>query len=80
MARAAGHPPIRLEVPYNYLVQQIVDGVARQRAERLGTPFGAVVAKLLRRRDAYRYTSARDVWTDLRNLPAWRERQIFPIR
>lgn len=76
----AGQPPIQLDVPYNYLVQQIADGVARQRAERLGTPFGAVVAKLLRRRDAYRYTSAREVWADLRNLPAWRERQIFPIR
>ena len=76
----AGHPPIQLDVPYPFLVQQIADGVARQRAEHLGTPFGAVVAKLLRRRDAYRYTSAREVWSDLRNLPAWRERQIFPIR
>ena len=56
------------------------DGVARQRAEAMGTPFGAVVAKLLRRRDAYRYASAREVWEDLRQLPAWRERNLFPIR
>ena len=76
----AGIPPIQLDVAYPYLVKQIADGVARQRAEQLSTPFGAVVAKLLRRRDAYRYSSAREVWADLRNLPAWRERQIFPIR
>jgi eukaryotic-like serine/threonine-protein kinase len=76
----AGNPPIQLDVPYPYLVKQIADGVARQRAEQLSTPFGAVVAKLLRRRDAYRYSSAREVWNDLRNLPAWRERQLFPIR
>ena len=29
-----------------------------------------VIAKLLRRRDAYRYQSAREVWEDLRKL-AW---------
>lgn len=75
-----GDPPIQLDVPYPYLVRQITDGVARQKAERLGTPFGAVVAKLLRRRDAYRYASAREVWADLRQLPAWHGRQLFPLR
>ena len=75
-----GRPPIDLEVPYPLLAAQIADGVARQRAEALGTPFGAVVAKLLRRRDVYRYTSAREVWADLRQLPAWQTRALFPVR
>jgi eukaryotic-like serine/threonine-protein kinase len=75
-----GAPPIQLDVPYPYLVQQIAEGMARRRAEALGTPFGNIVAKLLRRRDAYRYTSAREVWDDLRQLPAWQERNLFPIR
>jgi serine/threonine-protein kinase len=73
-----GQPPIQLDVPYTYLVQQIADGVARQRAELLGTPFGNVVAKMLRRRDAYRYSSAREVWADLREIPIWQNRQLFP--
>ena len=76
----AGVPPMNLDVPYPYLVQQISEGTARRAAEQMGTAYGAIVAKLLRRRDAWRYTSAREVWNDLRNLPAWRERQLFPIR
>ncbi len=76
----AGVPPMDLDVPYPYLVQQITEGTARKAAEKLGTAYGAIVAKLLRRRDAWRYTSAREVWNDLRSLPAWRERQLFPIR
>jgi serine/threonine-protein kinase len=50
----------------------IAEGVPRQRAESLGTPIGNVIAKLLRRRDAYRYQSARDVWEDLRKLRPYR--------
>ena len=75
-----GQPPMDMNVPYQALVQQIADGVARQRAEALGTPFGAIVAKLLRRRDLYRYTSAREVWNDLKQLPAWQRRALFPVR
>ena len=52
----------------------------RRRAEALGTAMGALVAKTLRRREAYRYTSAREVWEDLRMLPAWQKRALFPTR
>ncbi len=76
----AGEPPMQFDVPYEYLIQQITEGHARQRAEALRTPFGAVVAKLLRRREQYRYTSAREVWADLRMLPVWQQRQLFPAR
>lgn len=76
----AGHPPMNLDVPYATLVAQIAEGLARQRAEALGTAYGAIVAKLLRRRDLYRYTSAREVWNDLRQLPAWQQRALFPVR
>ncbi len=51
---------------YPELNRLIADGVPRQRAEALGTSVGQVIAKLLRRRDAYRYRTARDVWDDLR--------------
>jgi len=53
---------------YQDLTGYIAEGVPRQRAETLGTPIGNVIAKLLRRRDAYRYHSAREVWEDLRLL------------
>lgn len=53
------------------LTRQIADGTPRRKAEELRTPLGQVIAKLLRRRDAYRYLSARDVWEDLRQL-RWR--------
>jgi serine/threonine-protein kinase len=75
-----GRPPLDRHVPYEMLVRQISEGVARQRAELLGTPLGNIVAKMLRRRDAYRYTSAREVWMDMRTLPAWQGRQIFHVR
>jgi serine/threonine-protein kinase len=75
-----GESPVPVGVPYEWLVWQISEGIPRQRAEWLGTPLGNVVAKMLRRRDAYRYTSAREVWQDLRDLPAWRARQLFRPR
>ena len=65
---AVGEPAIDVEAPYPEIARQIADGAPRQRAEALNTPIGAVIAKLLRRRDAYRYRSARDVWDDLRHL------------
>jgi serine/threonine protein kinase len=55
-------------VPYEELARQIADGGPRMKAEQLGTPLGQVTAKMLRRRDAYRYQSAREVWDDLRTL------------
>ncbi|HEU4534419.1 MAG TPA: protein kinase, partial [Polyangiaceae bacterium] len=73
----SGKPPLDYTVPYNDLVRQVSDGLPRQRAEQLGTPLGAVIAKMLRRRDAYRYGSARDVWEELREVPEWRGRQLF---
>jgi len=51
--------------------RQIAEGAPRKRAEALGTPIGQIIAKLLRRRDAYRYHSALEVWEDLRKLN-WR--------
>jgi serine/threonine-protein kinase len=52
----------------------------RKKAEAIGTPLGGLVAKMLRRRDAYRYTSAREVWADLRQLPSWQNRELFPVK
>jgi eukaryotic-like serine/threonine-protein kinase len=53
---------------YGDFTRLIAEGVPRQRAESLQTPIGNIIAKLLRRRDAYRYQAARDVWMDLRQL------------
>jgi serine/threonine-protein kinase len=55
-------------VAYHDMQRLIAEGVPRQRAEALGTSIGNVIAKLLRRRDAYRYQSAREVWEDIRQL------------
>lgn len=63
-----GQPAIDVDVPYPEIAKQIAEGTPRQKAEALGTPLGQVIAKLLRRRDAYRYHSAREVWDDLRQL------------
>lgn len=75
-----GEPAINVEAPYAELVRQVAEGDARRRAEALGTPLGNLIAKMLRRREAFRYTSAREVWADLRELPAWKQRQLFPAR
>ena len=64
-----GVPAIDPEIPIQELARQIAEGTARQRAESIPTPIGQVIAKLLRRRDVYRYRSARDVWDDLRRVP-----------
>ena len=65
-----GHSALPEGVGYPDLTRLIAEGVPRQRAESLGTPVGNVIAKLLRRRDASRYRSAREVWDDLRQLRA----------
>ena len=54
-----GAPAIQMEVPYQELVRQVSEGDPRKRAEGLGTPIGALIAKMLRRREAFRYTSAK---------------------
>lgn len=63
-----GQPAMDVTMPYDDLVRQIADGAPRLKAEALGTPLGNVTAKMLRRRDGYRYQSAREVWEDLRQL------------
>ena len=75
-----GTAAIDTDAPYPELVRQVADGDARMRAEALGTPLSALIAKMLRRREAYRYSSAREVWADLRELPAWRQRALFPAK
>ena len=72
-----GIPAIPLGIPYTELVRQVTDGEPRRRAEEIGTPLGRLVAKMLRRRETYRYTSAREIWADLRELPAWQNRNLF---
>ena len=49
----------------------ISDGTPRAMAESLNSPFAPVIAKLLRRRDTYRYQSAREVWDDTRQRVWW---------
>lgn len=63
-----GQPAMDVNAPYAEVARQIADGATRQKAEALGTPISQVIAKLLRRRDAYRYQSARQVWDDMRQL------------
>lgn len=75
-----GHSAIAEEVQYHDFTRLIAEGMPRQRAEYLRTPIGNVIAKLLRRRDAYRYQSAREVWDDLRQLrPAGTTGQLHPM-
>jgi len=75
-----GESAIPTGVPYAELVRCVADGVPRNRAEQIGTPLGALVAKMLRRREQFRYASAREVWAELRDLPAWQGRALFPPR
>jgi serine/threonine-protein kinase len=72
-----GVPAIPPGTPYQELVRMVSDGEPRRRAEQIGTPLGGLIAKMLRRREAYRYTSAREVWADLRELDAWKNRNLF---
>ncbi len=63
-----GYPAVDPNASYQEISNQIANGSPRKMAESLGTPLGAVIAKMLRRRDAFRYFSARDLWDDLRQL------------
>jgi serine/threonine protein kinase len=76
----AGQSAVPKNVAYPDLVRLVAEGVPRRRAEEIGTPIGHLVAKMLRRREQFRYGSAREVWAELRTLPAWRSRQLFPTR
>jgi serine/threonine-protein kinase len=76
----AGQSAVPKDAPYADLVRCVAEGVPRRRAEALGTPLGLLVAKMLRRREQFRYGSAREVWAELRALPAWQSRQLFPTR
>lgn len=75
-----GTPAMQTEGAQEELYKQVADGEPRQRAEALGTPIGDLVAKMLRRREAFRYAQAREVWADMRELPAWKERLLFPMK
>jgi serine/threonine-protein kinase len=68
----SGQPAMDMNLPYPEIARQISEGAPRKKAEALGTPISQVIAKLLRRRDAYRYHSARAVWDMLRKLRPWR--------
>ena len=59
------------EPEHGDLARHVAEGTPRQLAEALGTPFSPVIAKLLRRREGYRYQSAREVWDDLRKCIWW---------
>jgi len=76
----SGESAIPTTLPYAELVRYVADGEPRKRAEALGTPLSALVAKMLRRREAFRYSSAREVWSELRELRTWKERALFPQR
>lgn len=75
-----GVPAIPPDLPYAELVRFVSEGEPRKRAEQMGTPISQLVAKMLRRREAYRYTSPREVWADLRTYPAWIHRNRGPWR
>jgi serine/threonine-protein kinase len=75
-----GHSAIAPGGSHKELLQQVADGEPRRRAELIGTPLGGLIAKMLRRREAYRYFAAKDIWAELRELPAWKERDLFPIK
>lgn len=73
-----GEPAIPPGMAYADLCRWVADGEPRRRAEAIGTPLGDLVARMLRRREQFRYTTAREVWGDLRELPAWKARDLFP--
>jgi serine/threonine-protein kinase len=66
-----GEYPLDTSAGYDEVVRQIRDGTPRLKAEALGTPIGNVISVMLRRQEQYRYTSAAQVWEDLRRLDVW---------
>jgi eukaryotic-like serine/threonine-protein kinase len=66
-----GQYPIDTSSGYDDVLRQIREGVPRIKAEALGTAIGNVISVMLRRQEQYRYTSAAQVWDDLRRLDVW---------
>lgn len=66
-----GEYPIDTALGYEDVLRQIRDGGPRFKAEALGTPLGNVISIMLRRQEQYRYTSAAQIWEDLRRLDVW---------
>jgi serine/threonine-protein kinase len=66
-----GDYPLDTSHGYDAIVEQIRAGVPRAKAEALGTPLGNIISVMLRRQEHYRYTSAAQVWDDLRALDVW---------
>ncbi len=75
-----GESAIQKDVPYQELVRQVAEGEPRIKAEQIGTPLGNLIAKMLRRREAFRFSSAREVWAEMRELDAWKQRDLFPTK
>jgi eukaryotic-like serine/threonine-protein kinase len=70
-AMHTGDYAVDTSLGYDDVVRQIREGVPRAKAEALGTPIGAIISVMLRRQEQYRYTSAAQVWEDLRRLDVW---------
>jgi serine/threonine-protein kinase len=64
-----GSLPFNETMPKDQIAKMINDGVPRQQAESLGTPLGAFIAVLLRRRNEFRHKNAIEAWTALKNTP-----------
>lgn len=65
-----GSLPFSESTPRDELLKMIRDGVPRQTAEAMGTPFGDYIAVLLRRSNDYRFASALEAWNALRSVGA----------
>jgi eukaryotic-like serine/threonine-protein kinase len=70
-AMHTGQYALDTSLGYDDVVRQIREGVPRAKAEALGTPIGSIIGVMLRRQEQYRYTSAAQVWEDLRRLDVW---------
>jgi eukaryotic-like serine/threonine-protein kinase len=75
-----GSSAIAMDATYADLAQQVSAGEPRRKAEAIGTPLGELIAKMLRRRESFRYAAAREVWNDMRQLESWRNRILFPLK
>jgi len=56
------------KVHYNFSHQDIVNGVPRQIAENLDSPYSSAIANSLRRNVVYRTQSAISMWREIQNL------------
>ena len=79
-AMHTGQYAVDTSLGYDDVVRQIREGVPRAKAEALGTPIGAIISVMLRRQEQYRYTSAAQVWEDLRRLDVWTGSSRRPSR